>query len=142
MRLVFYSEKAVIFLMLLILYKNKARVDSQKSPTRESLFSFIESTLRSLFNKSYSFSLTLNLIPKLQQQYGSKMYKDTDPESRRVFDVMDRLLKANPEMNPEMNSDLPFDEWKIFVINDPDDNACVSPVSYFVTGEKKIPVII
>ena len=43
----------------------------------------------------------------------------------RVIDVMARLLKANPEMN----SNLPFDKWEIYVVDDDLCNACVMPVS-------------
>ena len=62
---------------------------------------------------------------QLQAAYSSKMFSNSSEEVWRVVDVMNRLLVSNPEMR----SNLPFDQWKVFVVDDPLVNACALPVS-------------
>jgi len=58
-----------------------------------------------------------------EEAFKGKMFGPDDPETHRVVNVMMRLLNANTEMN----RNLAFDQWKIFVVNSPLCNAFAMP---------------
>ncbi|GFS24982.1 metalloendopeptidase OMA1, mitochondrial [Elysia marginata] len=58
----------------------------------------------------------------LKEKFDHQLYPMDSFQVARVFDIAQRLLRANPEL-----TQMKFDKWNIYVIKDPTVNACVLP---------------
>lgn len=64
---------------------------------------------------------------QLMQKFQDKILPDNHPMVKRVVDIAQRLLDANPETENLMR----FPTWKVYIIDDPTTvNACVLPTGH------------